>query len=657
MGSNRIELILSVADAAEHDLTEGMRNSCERISKDLLKHVQAMANNATATTSISDEAIPINTIIASKDVKRANWDYAMTAQHSIKCHMGFLAVAVEDILEGFRGVLSCHIERLSEERKHGGGGSDFDNRKAFGNRAHTLGGIRPPDPRMVAKIAMARRDLDIETINEALRKIKVENEIFDTEYRTNRRLIVREVQATTASTTTIGVGGVVYAPCTNVCGDDDDDIDDEASASLLTAPAERTVDDGAAWRPPTAEKYGWWWYDFSNIWGDKGLSYRAVMDVIARVVKPKAIMARAIVAVCSHLRNCACVMLRNELYELMEAPYTDPTVWEDMINNKLEWFTIVALILLEMDAEADRFAEFLTSGGEMAKSAPVMLTNMAESIPPWLLSREWSLKNLYAWPGGTRSGSAGSALADMYVICRPGDRHPVLESFVNESARTLRHRISATKVAFIHKILGDFKEENEAGTQWLTKKSRKRPAAAAAAEGEGGGGDAGKFKVFIKNETASSSPLYFDASYRTCFKKARHLDNVRRSMTPLLMGGGGGNNSSSSSKWATLDLRLSMNVEDLTTFWRNVSPESADYSLPEKELADSIDSLSSLLKTNRTKSVEQSKAIDAANAKMTKFLTDMRTCNIDAEKALFLMSLWKKCADRVIGLLSNMCDL
>lgn len=629
MGSNRIELILSVVDAAGHDLTEGMRNSCEYISKALLKHVQAMNNNASADINV--DAIPINKILGSKDIKRANWDYAMTAQYSIKSHMGFLAVAVEDILEGFRGVLACHIERLSGKGK---ADDDFDNKKAFGNRTHALGGIRPPDPRMVAKIAMTRRDLDLETINEALRKVKVENEIFNTEYKTNKRLIANDEQP--------NEGGVVYAPCTNIC--DNDDVDDEASASPLSAPAERTVDDGAAWRPRPDGHYGWWWYDFSNIWGDKGLSYRAITDVVTRVVRPKAMMARAILVMCTHLRNCACVVLRNNLHELMEAPYSDKTVWEDMINNKLEWCVIIALILLEMDAEADKFAEFLTSRGDLSRNAPVMLTNMAESVPPWLLSREWSSKNLYAWPrvtsGTTRS--AGSALTDMYVMCRPGEQHPVLESFVNESNRIIRHRISSTKAAFITKTLADYKKENEVGTQWLTKKSKKRPA-----EEDGGSGE---FKVFIKNDDASSSPLYFDASYRTCFKKARHLDNIRRSMTPLMMGGG-------NDKWTTLDLRLSMNVEDLTTFWRNVSPESADFSPGAKELADSIHSLSALLKANRVKGVEQSEAIDAANAIMTEFLTGMRTCNLDAEKSLFLMSLWKKCADRVIGLLCNMCDV
>ncbi len=92
---------------------------------------------------------------------------------------------------------------------------------------------------------------------------------------------------------------MMYAP---IPGEDEEEEDKEEEGNTqLTPHVARSVDDGAAWRPsfPEETNYPWWWYDFSNISGEKGLSptvsalidIKALTDFMTRVVTPEALMA------------------------------------------------------------------------------------------------------------------------------------------------------------------------------------------------------------------------------------------------------------------------------------------------------------------------------------------------------------------------------
>lgn len=150
MGSNRVELILSLIDNSERDLKEGMKRSGDLISFNLLKHIQQMNNNAKDSDML--ERINVNNVAMARQAKPDGWDYASMARYSMKNHMKFLSTAVEDILCEVRLVMADYVSslsRITEEKTLA-----FEDTKVFENRPHSLGGVRPPDPNNVARAAI-----------------------------------------------------------------------------------------------------------------------------------------------------------------------------------------------------------------------------------------------------------------------------------------------------------------------------------------------------------------------------------------------------------------------------------------------------------------------------------------------------------------------
>ncbi|KAK8383443.1 hypothetical protein O3P69_019083 [Scylla paramamosain] len=178
-------------------------------------------------------------------------------------------------------------------------------------------------------------------------------------------------------------------------------------------------------------------------------------------------------------------IVETDLYKVMEAPFKAKRVWDDIINVKLEWFMLIAVLVLFLDDKKNKFTATLLKDDTAEENVPVLLTNVVESLPPWLLVQEWTRSNLYNWPeelseetespSGNRvtlESALVSSLVDRFIICRPGEDHPIL-LFASDSNRTLRHRISSTKAEFLKSILNELKNEAMYGTQWLIKERGK----------------------------------------------------------------------------------------------------------------------------------------------------------------------------------------
>ena len=621
-----------------------------------------MTNNAKDINT--SKRIDVNTVAMARRAKQEGWAYALTASYSMKNHMKFLSTAIEDILGEVRLVAADHIESLSRIKE--GKTLVFEDTKVFENRPHSLGGVRPPEPKSIASAAILQGEslADIDLIREAMGKIRLENDIFERENGINKRLIRFDQKVAS-------VPSVKYAPTPGEDEEGEDEERDEGNAQL-TPPVVRSVNDGAAWRPPVPEgtHYPWWWYDFSNVWGDKGLSIKAITDFMIRVVAPKALMARAIVTMCVHLRNCAQAILETDIYKVMEAPFNAKRVWEDIVNVKLEWFMLIAVLILFLDSKKDKFTAALLKDDAAEENVYVLLTNVVESVPPWLLVHEWARRNLYSWPEQlseeTESCSEDTvklesavafSLVDRFVICRPGEDHPIF-LITNDSNRTLRHRISSTKAEFLKSILNELKNEAMYGTQWLIRGGGKDNSSAQSISSKN------NFGVFIKNDESSSAPLFFNPMFKTKLLSSRNHQIITSSIRPLLTQGSvrkgvgkiSNNNKKIGGEWITLDLKKSF-CKDLATFWKNVSPRKVDYNTVVQHLEKDVAKLQSEIDEQKKSGEEQTREISSTEDRLEKFLSGLKTTNDNAEKAIFLTRLWQTCGDKVMELLSSTAEL
>ncbi|KAK8375101.1 hypothetical protein O3P69_012497, partial [Scylla paramamosain] len=182
-----------------------MKKSCDSISSNLLKHIQRITNNANYSDTF--ECININAMVMARRAKPEGWDYALTACYRMKNHMKLLSTAVENILGEVRLVLADYVSSLSRITEEEGKALAFEDTKVFENRPHSLGRVHPPYSKSIASaVILQGEDLaDIGLIREAMGKIQLENDIFERENGTNKRLIRFDDKATS-------VLGVMYAP-------------------------------------------------------------------------------------------------------------------------------------------------------------------------------------------------------------------------------------------------------------------------------------------------------------------------------------------------------------------------------------------------------------------------------------------------------------
>lgn len=632
MGSNKLELILSLVDSSEQELMAGTKKSCDAISSMLLRHIQGTANNQRQPPIPS---IDLKLVASPGNVNvTEGWDYAILAAYSIRSHMRFLSAAAENILGGFREALESQVSSLQR--------TETPQERVFENRPHSLGGIRPPSPSTVAREAMKYGGClnDLNLIKEAMGKLEMEKETFEREHRLNDRL--------RKYSNTAGEGGaIIYAP-SSFRG---------TPAPAAEGPVDRSVEEGAAWRPQLrGDRYPWWWYEFSNMWGDKGPTRNTLKQVMARAVVPKAKLARAVAIMCAHLKNCASVVLNTEMYCLLDKPFSSREVWVDLIYVKLEWFSLVASLVLFLEERKEEVTHYLSMGREARPDNGVQLAiNTIESLPPWLLSKTWTDRNLYDWPEKLSEERRAEAkdptevvflsMLERFLEWKPGEQHPIIPPLRNESNRIIRHRLSIAQAHFLGALINRAQQELKAGTQWLIKKRRR--------DATDGATPPSNFKVFIKNEANVSSPLFSNRGYRTRLLPGQYVDQVNECLAHMLIRDTG----KESSKWTTLDLCVSLDAMELGCFWKRVSPSGIDYSSAETHLVKEKSELTLHLDSKKENSTRQTKAIDENNRLMTDFLSSLNASNSNAERAIFLTSVWKTCADRIFRLLSNTADL
>ncbi len=184
MGSNQLDLILSLIDDSEHNLRERMKRSSDSTSSILLKHIQCITNNANYSDTF--ECININAVAMARWAKPEGWDYALMACYSMKNHMKFLSTAIENIL-GEVFVLADYVSSLSRITKEEEKALTFEDTKVSQNRLHSLGGVRLPDPKSIASAAILQSEglANIGLIREAMGRVQLENDIFERENEIN----------------------------------------------------------------------------------------------------------------------------------------------------------------------------------------------------------------------------------------------------------------------------------------------------------------------------------------------------------------------------------------------------------------------------------------------------------------------------------------
>ncbi|KAK8393530.1 hypothetical protein O3P69_006696 [Scylla paramamosain] len=99
--------------------------------------------------------------------------------------------------------MASSLSRMTEEE---GKALAFEDTKVFENRPHSLGRVRPPDPKSIASTAIQQGEglANIGFIREAIGKIQLENGTFERENGINKRLIRFDDKGTS-------VPGVMYA--------------------------------------------------------------------------------------------------------------------------------------------------------------------------------------------------------------------------------------------------------------------------------------------------------------------------------------------------------------------------------------------------------------------------------------------------------------
>lgn len=637
MGSNIRELILPLIDMADKELKESMAASCNLIHQMLFRHIQKTKDN------MKNEP-PSLSIKTRKEARPITWMYRTVATSVIKIHLKFVIAVVDDILSGLRKALNNHIRSLLSPPIV----SSFGDRHMFTNRPHSLGAVKPPEAQDVVNAAIKVLGLDaidIDLVKDIMTKIQMEKGIFEAENKVNLDLLKRNDDMQT---------GVLLRDSSNA---------EEREVEVDIEVVDRPIDKGVSWRPTEKiqrRTYPWWWSSFSNVWGDKGLTFDAMAEIMSKVVVPKAMSARAALIICVHLRNHAKSVLIAEkssggdIHEIRN--------FEDLIEFKLDWMILLTSLILLLDSERDNFETALLNYSDIRLQSEtvlpnysnndirfesqvfVLLSNIIESFPPCLYSQEWTESNLYDWPKSKGdTPKALDRLVDRVVVCRSGEKHPILLDMENSSDRTLRHRISMTSIEFLKSILSGVIKQINYGTKWLIQKT-----------GEGhedtNRSSENSFEVFLRYNLSKSAFLT-NPTYETRLLEWRK-DHIVMNAFQSLEFQGHQQHRQSLPQWHILDLCIP--TSRISTFWRRITmPGTNIFSNAESFLKTETEELRRTLDDTSSKDERENQMLDDTNKILKTFLENNHEYNQNAEQSLFMTCVWKTCADNIVSILAS----
>ena len=625
MGSNIRELILSLIDSADKELKESMAASCNSINQMLFRHLQKTRDNVENDSS----SLPIKTGFR-KEARPPNWIYRTVATAVIKIHLKFVNAVVDDILSGLREALRKHVMSLLSPPL----ASSFGNKHMFANRPHSLAAVKPPETQDVVNAAI-KRSYDIDKVKDVMSVIQLEKEMFEAEYKINVDLLRDDENISTGVL-------LLNSSCAREGGG-------EADVEVV----DRPIDKAASWRPIEnieGMTYPWWWSSFSNVWGDKGLTFNTMVEIMSKVVVPKVISARAALIVCVHLRNHAKSVLIAEKSggDIDESVRKD---FEDLIEFKLDWMILLTNLILLLDSERDNFETVLLNYSDdndlrMESRVCVLLSNIIESFPPCLYSKKWTENHLYNWPNSRGdTPKALDRLVDRVVVCHSGDMHPIVPDMKNSSDRTLRHRISLTNIKFLKSILSGVIKQIDYGTKWLIEKTGEETE-------ETDKSSIKNFQVFMRHNLSESAFLT-NPTYETRLLKWRNDQTVMKAFQPLeIQRQQQHHRQQPLTQWHTLDLCVP--ASRINTFWRQITiPGTNIFSNAESFLKAETKELRRKLEDTSSKEKRENQMLDDINRTLKKFLENNYEYNQNAEQSLFLTCVWKTCGDKIVSSLAS----
>ena len=650
MGTNRRELILSILNQAELDLTSGMSASCEYISSALVDKILAQKNNSEEDDSHGRKKY-YNRILS---IQKSIWDAKevhqttiyknlfVSAQFSVKTHYMYLTCALETITRQIREVLA----RTSTT------GDGFTASPVYKDRHHTLGGVKPASPEkvlqaIVDEIKRRKGDVtDAHLLKEAVSLIQSELDVFSAEDAMNNSILSSLNNSSNDNVITVD-------------NNNDGNGRRPSVRSSVLSPTERPPEKGVAWRPPTAENNKWW-YTFNPIWGDPSITRESLSDFMSSVVVSSAPAAKAMLVISSHLNSvikCIKRILFSKSKMQIEAvdddPFSKEEVWDDLSDNILPWFVIVSRLILFMDSYRDKYNSETAFDGSGCLLK--LLASCVECFPPYLLDTDWFNENVASWPrtAVTRFDFSTDGLCRTLVVTKPRSRHPFMpQSVASNNDSVTYNRLSKPSAEFVSRVmLREYMEQVEAGTKLLVRSISDDGDNTARAN------DQKPFGVFISvpsevDEYGSPfllNPLYLtkemNVSPESNIQTYKTIDDIIR---PVFL------KRALTDSWKCIRLFIpdKKNVEIIDSVWKSLSlaGESTAFKKVFDTSLKTAGDLRSLLEQNATPSAFKNVAesigeVEEGLGNISSFETEHA---VRTECSLFLTALWALSSDKII---------
>lgn len=476
MAGNCTELILSLISKAIRDVDTGMSKSCGNIDDALLMRVNDLKNRHDHHRAVDIDlgnlrkrSTPLLDDVDKDFTNKKR--YADLVVLNITAHYGYACVALNKLLQSVKEVI---VDNYNDDKR-----ADV----VIKFRPHTLGAIKPPEPAdIINGIKKRLADLKIQhppeaaTVSAAIKAISNETEAFRRENTINNAFDMTLPQDDLdKNSRVVKLSGDMTKVLRDILNDQWTTKGPDTIISSFVS--QRPAEFGVEWRPNKYDEGVPWRFPVANLWGDNTITVKTLATLLTRSIIPNIELSFFLLCMSNHIR---CVIrsakeilfsgenVNNSIF-FEDETYANWCVWLNLYN-KLEWFILVSRYFIFLHSKKERFTE----NGQGCTST--LLAAAAESIPPYLMVKEWVEKNLFNWPekGGVNETLSIELLLSFAVRTSPGAAHPVFE-VVNEGEYALTNRLNIDSATFCIKILlGRALDEEDAGTILLVMAADKQ---------------------------------------------------------------------------------------------------------------------------------------------------------------------------------------
>ena len=628
--------------------------------------------------------------------------YAAAVKHNLMLHFCCLTEGLKHILKDIKRACKGANAMAMQEEQNEGPVSARVHRNQEWERPHSLGAVEPPMPSEVLSdllTSLEEAGLNIHGLDESsttlltnnVAYLESEREVFAEERRVNV-VIYDQLQQQKRRDT-----GNVFTV------DSDEFYKDKGIP--FHAEIRRNIRQSSGWRPVLDGTYVGTkpgcpvhaFFPFVNLWGDNVLNQFSLTYIMGEAIIPNISIAHSVLYMSSHIRNTIKGMkpilfpngTKSKYFEKIE-PGTaesedkimgDWCTWVDLYV-KLEWFILVCRYVIFAHSHVDTYSS--------DKNSRRILIKAIESLPPILMSDTWVSQTLFSWP--PKESNAGDVtvtpsvsvdvLRRSMLVAQGEYSHPVLE-IVPGPDRILINRLDNMSAVFCYRILlNRAQDEEDSGTLFLVNTdfvdhnlnsaAVQNPVGRQAGFGvvpidwnedvcDQGGSDLGKKSCtdtclrnpYMLNPIYLYKKLWFlekhpseetNAEMQTVFEHVWHL------FAPLMykQGTGGGN---MAGDWCCLRMfPCCLTRSSITDVWGKLLPLGIGGTTElDKNISDycvSMDTKETSTRFSRCNLGEFLKLVDDINSK------NLRSSN-DAERSLWLTSLWKETVNHAVDLLSH----